>query len=636
MLHQDYKYPLTRVCLREGQMTLTRRLLEVFPSEGDITAVDSETGENLNLHMADARTVQGLTPFYKKHHLDVNDKLLIRLQDAHSISLTPLRKARQSDYSRPETIANMLDYIAENNTPLSEAEIRDIFPDLPVTLDLHALLKEDGRFARREGRWRLAEPEMKARDPLPIKIDEEVIANPFPFAEEEKAPAPKNEGLPQQRPIIKGSEWRKQHKVDEVPTAAEVVDGVDSVLGLPVEQDAVPDYQPATVAGDNQHDDDANPLPSALHSFNFQELEQPTTHPDQTMAEEVTEVSASQAVTDDASDNSHHISTTLTAEDATDATDVLTKIVFPGDVNVPTLAEDAGDVEQSLSQRVMWLLSQVGYTLEPLNTLSDVSLDNLEETQQFLVHAPLGEHGYSVLIHLHPSHARLDWAGLLARRRETAADYLSVFGDAEDLHRLHSPAELARATLWSWKGVERLEGASQALALSPLDLEDYFAKYGLFEYGLEHFQKASESRISERGYFSTVLRQLARLEAPCSFSLADLQEDSNAAMPDAMPETKRTAILHTLSQPPFELVVPLDENRYSLRQPIAQALTALSDYANSLKAHIAKQAKERASSNPSSDSAKHAAPASAANETLIKATPVTNDEALLNAARLSA
>jgi hypothetical protein len=35
-----YRYPLTRICLRTGSLTLPLNLLGVFPERGDIVAVD--------------------------------------------------------------------------------------------------------------------------------------------------------------------------------------------------------------------------------------------------------------------------------------------------------------------------------------------------------------------------------------------------------------------------------------------------------------------------------------------------------------------------------------------------------------------------------------------------------------------
>lgn len=659
----DYKYPLTRICLREGQMTLTRRLLEIFPAEGDIVLQDSETGDSIQVHMADSRTVTGLGDFYKRYHLNVNDKLLLR-QHADMLTITPMRKKRQNDYSSPEAVNHVLDYIADNNTPLSEAEIRDIFPDLPITIDLAVLLKEDGRFLRREGRWRLAPATSPVRETAPIKIDEAVIANPFPFAVEEKKAASEDQTTGNRRPIIKGSEWRKQHHVEVEPASPAIIDGVDARLGIAIEEDETAIQQAAetvhnidgvsnggaSTEAQTMHES-AQYLPSSLHSFSldadaFSSHTEPdaasytdasytaapshynaqdghadgnTYHPayeadsySQQHEEPLTEGEvASEAVT------ATEIPSALTAESAVQERDEASAegalepstIIFPGDQGLRSLEPEVDDVAQDLSQRVMWVLSQVGYKIEPIHNLGQEG-----ETQQLIAHAPLGDaQSYSVLIHLHPSQARLDWAGLLAKRRETGADYLSVFGDAEDLQRLHSPAELARATLWSWKGLERLESGNQALPLSPIDLEPYFSRHGMFEYGLEHFQKITEQRISERGHLSAVLRRLATLDAPCVFTLSDIQEGSKPPIS----EQKLLELIHTLSQPPFELVIVLDNGSYSLRQPIPQALSALSEYANSLKAHIARQA---ANKIPADNLMAN----------------IANDEATLNAAQLSA
>ena len=146
-----HTYHITRNCLRSGCMFLSPSAQELFPPTGTVQAKDARSGETLELTRLDARTVTGLRPLYERHGLEPND-LLIIAKDGETYTLTPTPRPRLADYTRPETQRGLVDRVVEQ-APLSEREIRALFPDLPADFEFSAVLGQDGRLHKYEGRW---------------------------------------------------------------------------------------------------------------------------------------------------------------------------------------------------------------------------------------------------------------------------------------------------------------------------------------------------------------------------------------------------------------------------------------------------------------------------------------------------
>ncbi len=149
---QEYRYALTRMCLKAGQMTLPQKMLELFPKSGTATVVDSTRNQEFEI-TSEARKVTGLSNFFRLHSLEVNDEIIIRPLEDGRYAFTPYARPRKPDYSKPGTIKNFLDELAEQATPLSEAEIRDLYSDLPGQFNLAEILAQDSRFTLESGRW---------------------------------------------------------------------------------------------------------------------------------------------------------------------------------------------------------------------------------------------------------------------------------------------------------------------------------------------------------------------------------------------------------------------------------------------------------------------------------------------------
>ena len=150
-----YRYPLTRICLRTGSLTLPLTLLGVFPERDDLVAYDPEKDAEFALRV-EGRSVTGLEPFFAAHDLDVNDELSIRPLEDGRFAFTAIVRPKRPDYTRPDVVGKLLDAVVETGVPMSEAEIRATHADLPGGFPLRQALEREPRLALVDGRWRPA------------------------------------------------------------------------------------------------------------------------------------------------------------------------------------------------------------------------------------------------------------------------------------------------------------------------------------------------------------------------------------------------------------------------------------------------------------------------------------------------
>ena len=199
-------------------------------------------------------------------------------------------------------------------------------------------------------------------------------------------------------------------------------------------------------------------------------------------------------------DNSIDTTKTLVLEEESLPPKDLSKFSFPTS-NINKVAED----NTSFHKRVRETFEKLGYKIKVL------------AYDQLILKADLGRYNYDVLIYLLPTKQSLDWADLLNSRRELGVKYLAIFGEHRDLLKPHSSIDLARATLWSWQGIEHLKDITKKVPISPVDLEPFFKSEGLFEDGIENFEQMIYARIAEQGVFSNILSILASFKPPCVF-----------------------------------------------------------------------------------------------------------------------
>jgi hypothetical protein len=415
-------------------------MLELFPREGEVRAVDTTSDDEFVLTMQHPRVVSGLEGFFQRHQLDVNDVVQIRPLEDGRYALTPLPKVKKPDFGTPEGAKKLIDRLVELGTPLSEAEIRALEPGLPQALDVNAILEADGRLVKKAGRWG-ARPREEATGSEAAVDDEQTQ---------------------------KAAQARR-----------------------------------ATVT----------PYPRG--------------------------------------------------------------VMFPGG----GLNSESEPADISLHGRAREALQAFGFRIEGM------------PQNQLMAHAEMGRRTYSALVQLYPEGTRLDWSSLLARRREVAASYVAIFGAHRDLLRLGAPAEMARATLWSWEALARAKELIRTVPVSPVDLEPFFQQGGLFDEGLSRFEKLIGKRIAERGAFSEVLSRLATMRAPAVFVLDDIA-DAELTREQAL------KVLELLSQAPFHMIGKVDDGEFCLRYSVAGGLLHLSEYALNLRDRLPARRTERLSAMP--------------------------------------
>lgn len=514
----EFRYPLTRVCLRSGALTLPRAMVGLFPAQGEIVAVDTKRDQEFKLNALGPRSVGGLSELFRNHRLDVNDELSIRKLEDGRFSITPLPKPRRSDYSSSDALAQLFDELAESGIAATEAEIRSLYPDLPAGVDLTGALVADGRFLQREGRWQsMAAAEMA--DNGRRRAEEAVAAR--------EREAIENMALAQA-----GAEARAEREaVLQARLEAHAAGAAQSGLwNTPGRSDDSAGHESAGHQGAHQGPINVKSTAGGSVIERRTPVSPPAWHRDSGVAHGG----------------------------------------FDDDLD-----DDRSRESLELVSRLRALLTPCGFRIEPTGRY------------QVALHAEMGRRGYRVLVQVLSSNLRLDWADLMARRRSMNVRFLAVVGESRDLIRLVGPAAAARATLWSWTGLERLAALNRTVPISPVDLVTHFESDGLFEDGLTRFETAVGERVAERGMFSEVLLRLSQLKAPAVFLLEELASELNMSREQVL------RILERLGAAPFDLVERVEQGEFVLRQAVPDALTALAGYATSLRGRVPARQRER-------------------------------------------
>ncbi len=532
---QEFRYPLTRICLRNGALTLPRTMLGLFPEEGPILAVDTESGEEFELEVAGPRSVIGLGEFLALHELEVNDELLIRPLEDGRFGFTALPRPRKRDYTRPGAVAALLDELAQAELAANEAEIRALHPELPSDVDLRDLLQQDERFVYFEGRWQV-------RSALERHLDDDQTA---------AGARPRGEPAGEPPPLAGAASSEAEPGLEAVAAPQVEAEGAGEAESHPLE------------AGESQQE--ALWRSTWQAATGAQEAPAPAWEPLEAPPGGEAAVPPHEAANGD-----ERMATPSVRERRKP------RVVFPGDAALSREGAEEDDIAdlQHVSH-ARELLEGFGFRVEALGQ------------GDLMAHAELGRRGYTVLVHALGFGQRLDWAALLARRRELNARFLAVFGDRRDLGRLQSPAELARATLWSWEGLQRARTLGRSVPVSPFDLQLHFEREGLFDRGLERFEHDVAELVAERGAFSEVLTNLAGLRAPTVFLLEDLAGQGTLSR-DAV-----LRVLERLVEAPFHLVARVAQGEFCLRRPVGEGLANLADYATSLRDRLPSRGRER-------------------------------------------
>ena len=426
---ETFKYVLTRVCLRSGQLTLPYAMLGLFPKTGTVVVIDAENNREYELSFPSQRNVIGLADYFREKELQVNDILLFQHDAGGRFDISVVPRPQKSVFNETDAIKSILSNFYQAGVSSSEAEIRATYPQIPDGFDLREALTMDRRLAFADGRWQPVER---------VRAEEAVM-------DEVSAESPK------------------------------------PLLGLGVIDEA-PSY------------------PKGLS----------------------------------------------------------------GDTGDSGFGAEENDSELMAHNRAHFLFSEFGYSVEGITQ------------RQLLVKTDLGRRKYQVFVYLLPPNERIDWSTLLSCRRDSGATYLCVVGDERDLERLHSPAELARASLWPWVGLERVQEFSTFVSLNPLDLEPFFERDGLLGRGIGRLEKSVRKRVGEMRAVDVILERLADMRAPSVFLLEDIVDVE-------LPRDQLLTLLEYLAKAPFNLVSRVDNGEFCLHAPVPEALSQLSTYLLSVR-----------------------------------------------------
>lgn len=516
-----FRYPLTRFCLKSGTLTLPRTMVGLFPDSGEVLMVDTITDQEFSVTAENARTVAGFSPLFKRHQLAVNDELVIEpLADSRFAVTATAHQVTVEDSTAP-LVRRVLDEVYEAEVPVTEAEVRALYPTLPATADVLSAIEADGRFTLRHGRWHNA-----------AALAAETDATPVGSTAAEPA-----------------------HLQDQEDTA---VDAVLSSTTAPSRVGAGPGAISQQLGATSS--DTVPPMQSVLWG-------------------------GAATTTGHGAENRVPPSPGRGGDDSREAGprggapwsvfERRTPTVDGGPFRTPAYEAGAEDDDDGASLEVTELANRLRAALVPLGfRLEALGRGQLD------VHADMGRRGYRVLVQLLSRTQRLDWADLLARRRTSGVKYVAVVGDHRDLLPLTNPADLARATLWSWQALDRMSLLHRSVPLSPIELEAHFERDGLFEQGLQRLEATIAQRVAERGAMSEVLARLAVMRSPSVFLLEELAGELG------MSRELVLRILERLADTPFHLVAKVDAGEFVLRQTVSDSLGTVGDYASSLRARL--------------------------------------------------
>lgn len=605
----EYRYPLTRVCLRGGAMTLPRTMIGLFPTEGSFVAVDALTGAEHTLYMSHPRVVAGLGPMFREHGLEVNDELVISQAGESRYMVTPvLRSTLHGAAGDSEGVAE--DVLATAEQPAGEGGLADDDGEGPSADGdhggaAHAAAEADQDYGAAEaGATGDVSYHSVGGVETQAGAETETEATGEPDGAAGQVPGQAAGSTP-------GYGLDPRAAVTEAESALADLEGAGAQVGGREEPRQGTLWGEGSVSGGSVSGGSLDEGSLDGGAVSGRGVSGGSVNGGAVVDAGVTEVRSGHPVAAPAADGSTEAALPEGSPGAEPGVVAVQPAANPEDVVQETppdqpaeqagspaawpVAHRAGDEERgpsrarqagrgaafededdndaalaaiALTSRVRRVFSPVGFRIEPL--AAGVAY----------LHAEMGRRRYKVLVQTLRSGERLDWAGLLSRRRNSPANYLAVMGDRADLVRLTNPANLARATLWSWEALARLEELHGSVAVTPLDLESHFDRDGLFEQGLKRFEQGVAARIAERGAASEVLTRLARLRAPTVFLLEELAQDVNFSR-DAV-----LRILDRFSEAPMHLVAKVDNGEFLLRQPVDEALASLAAYADSLRQRL--------------------------------------------------
>ena len=151
----EYKYTLTRTCLKSGVLNMPASMKGLFPEEGESLARDAQNSTEYTIKIIDKRRVMGFKDFIEANNLIVNDSISILLGDDGHYVLKPVKRVRTVKKAyNPVDLDSVLDKIYRAEISHSEPEIAELY-GVTDTAQLNKKLTADSRFEYHSGRWHI-------------------------------------------------------------------------------------------------------------------------------------------------------------------------------------------------------------------------------------------------------------------------------------------------------------------------------------------------------------------------------------------------------------------------------------------------------------------------------------------------
>lgn len=176
--------------------------------------------------------------------------------------------------------------------------------------------------------------------------------------------------------------------------------------------------------------------------------------------------------------------------------------------------------------------------------------------------ADLGKHSHHVLIADSASAANAhEWRS----RGEAIPTY--------KLWLVDEGQAVAEAPILTREAVHMLLGQARLAPLSALDLRPYWHARRMDVRSAENLASLAKQYLAQRGAFAGVLTALAQQPANSIVSRSRLAE-----LPLNLSSVDLDRALNILSQPPFQLLTPLDKDEFLLRQSVPAFLSGFGEY----------------------------------------------------------
>jgi hypothetical protein len=167
--------------------------------------------------------------------------------------------------------------------------------------------------------------------------------------------------------------------------------------------------------------------------------------------------------------------------------------------------------------------------------------------------------------------------------RGQAVKYNALLANPSDLVQLIEQPGLEGAARVDQNTLETLLNLSKLAPVGPLELEGYWNAGRIDETALESLEVSVQDSVQSRGTFSFVALSLARFQAPCVFTTAEVMANLEFA---SIGSGTVIETLEMLSRAPFMLLLPLGNGEYYLRRAMFDGLEGMAAYANGLRSRL--------------------------------------------------